>query len=174
MSLILSIAAFALVNSQAASSAPGEQIADPLPAFEFKGIRGDQTVEDPRSLGLNVCSHNKRANEWTCMPLMSVAGQRMVTVWRFRDGLLRLLKLDGTRSDYPALLDAFTQRYGAPCRSTVEKWQNAMGASLDNKVQTWCFSGGELELREIGDKISRTQATYVDSQSLRPRTVVDF
>lgn len=157
-----------------AAQVVAQQLPQGLQVFDFKGIRADQVVPNPRAIGLNVCSHDKRANEWTCMPGMTVANRFAVTVWHFKDDLLSSLEISGGRSDYSLFRDAFTERYGQPCRQTTEKWQNAMGASLDNHVAIWCFSTGELELREIGDRITSTEATYVRGGFKQPKPQIDF
>jgi hypothetical protein len=151
--------------------------ADPivqLPPFEFKGIRADQPVDNPRDAGLNGCS--RRQSNWTCITPSPLAGGWSVSTYQFIGSYLRSLNIKVSRSNYQGLRAAFETKYGPPCKANQSKWRNMAGASLDNSELTWCFSTGNLTLFEIGDRINNTQAIYTDATLLMEskKPVVDF
>lgn len=82
---------------------------------------------------------------------------------------------DARGADYLTFLNAFTDRYGAPCETETKRWQSRGGATYDNPTATWCFRTGRLELEQLGPSLDYGSVTYTDDYSAPSReTPRDF
>lgn len=178
MRRVLSFLALACVftgqHSQVEAAQKKASVSEALPVFSFM----DQSTEQPRTmtmLGGDECTISGATV--SCLEIGGeLAGQRMVlmTVGFYNE---RLYKVTGAakRWAFPDILAAFTLKYGKPSMRS-EKWQNRMGASLDNSIATWSFKGGKLELRAIGSSIDLTEFNFLHAGNSPPRAAakVDF
>ncbi|WP_344699536.1 hypothetical protein [Sphingomonas limnosediminicola] len=164
------IAALALIGS--ASSA----VAQTLPVFQFREIRADQPI-DPQSIGFKECQSLENGLR-RCMPRSGsdrVANVFVIPMMILNGSKLASFELIGIQSGYGSIKDAFAAKYGTPCQSRTDKWQNRIGNSFDNEVTVWCFATGRLELKALGNQVDQWQARYVDAVNTPPSTPkVDF
>lgn len=104
-----------------------------------------------------------------------VAGRTATVMTDVYQAKLSSLYMEAAQSAWPALREAFVAKYGEPCKTSVEPWRNAAGASFDNVVERWCFASGTLQLRQYGSRVTKTTATYLDSnQPPKVSPTVDF
>lgn len=119
--------------------------ADPTPTasaspFTFQSIVAGTYFGKPGKNGIKGCFSGD-----TCVDVINVAGVQAVATYVFTEGYLTKLTLVSSYPNaYRTLMDAFAEKYGQPCESVAEKWQNAMGVSFDNEITHWCFSTGKL------------------------------
>ncbi|HEY5106884.1 MAG TPA: hypothetical protein VII73_08945 [Caulobacteraceae bacterium] len=154
MLLATGLVAAALIGQTAA-----EETTKTPTEFTFRGITAGQQVDSKIKLGCFIKVGPKRV----CMPNGDVGGEPAVIQITLINNTLSELDITAARKSFPILLDLFGQRYGKPCANRVDKWQNVSGASLDDQVFEWCFVTGKLILREIGNQVNETEATYSDS-----------
>lgn len=150
-----------------------------MPAFTFKEARAGEAM-DPTVVGECQPDTDGIAGKVKCKGNDgTVAGLKLnlPPTYRFYNGRLisMLFLYPGEALNYVSLSTAFRERYGAPCASGTEKWQNGAGASLDNVVVTWCFKTGKLTLKAIGPSIRYGIVTYYDELTApRKSAPVDF
>lgn len=140
--------------------------------FEFKGMVAGQPV-DRKSAGLRGCIRSN--NENVCIETTTVAGWPVAQTVTLVNGYIASIKIGGHRSAHDSILSSFIVKYGEPCEVRNDVWQNAMGARLEYRLHKWCFSSGELTLREIGNRINSMEAEYIDRNMNRAHSpVIDF
>ena len=146
-------------------------LGQPLPTFEFKGIKAGEVV-DPKVV--KRCFEKKTGVE--CWQYHDrVAGVDALTITTFVGGKLSTIGGYVDEAHYSDVLAAFKAKYGEPCSVSTEPWQNALGANFENPISTWCFSSGTLLLKKVGRKISESAFYYVDSNKApEPEPKVDF
>jgi hypothetical protein len=64
---------------------------------------------------------------------------------------------------WKTIIEAFTAKYGKPCRTSVDEIQDQRHST----VETWCFSTGQLMVMEImpGSSPEVTGGFYVDKDT---------
>ena len=153
-------------------AAPGA--ATELPLFDFKDVRaGEQVVPRAQFTG---CEVGERG-ETSCITLNdTLAGGPANVVWTFVDDKLSRVYVSMKRDRYPEVATAFAAKYGKPCDTRTETWQNNAGATFQGAVTRWCFRTGKLELSQFGSKVTESRAVYVDESNVVPdaRPKVDF
>ena len=156
------------------ATVPHGVAAQGAPIFQFRDIVADQPF-DLKAAGYKRCS-NMRDGSKLCLKIGDRVAEQVVSTWiTAKDNRLWELRIEGQRGQLAPILEAFKLKYGKPCETRSEQWQNAVGASLDNLVSVWCFAGGKLEARSIGKRINQFEVTYVDvNNSPAPTPKVDF
>ena len=156
-----------------AGSWPASGQAPARPAFEFKGFRAGDIVPpemidhcDPDTP--RVCSgkvDNKIAGyeAW----LVSVA---------LYDKKVSFVSIMADTIAFKLITDAFKAKYGAPCLTSVGRWNSRIGRSLPNVKYTWCFKTGRLTAEQHGATIDSSTIEYHDQNAIpdKPRVKVDF
>jgi PDZ domain len=171
-----------LFDKPSERSNASESSNDDLPLFEFKGVTAGDIIDLATVGKCEPIRGNDRLMR--CIPSdRSVAGpseaiESLVLI--FQDNKLATMGYVFFRSRFATVFDAFSQKYGTPCRVEQRMWQNIAGAVFPNNVFFWCFSTGELELVERSaddsDDVFST-AHYSDTVNLMPppeRAPVDF
>jgi hypothetical protein len=141
-------------------------IAAPQPVFTFKNARAGETT-DPNAVGRCSPSDDGIAGKLECRGSdNSVAGVQLLLApsYYFYNGRLTsmLYLYDNNGVNYLTFLSAFTERYGPPCKTDSEKWQNKAGSTFDNATATWCFKTGKLKLEQLGPSLKYGIVTYDD------------
>ena len=161
-----------------------EPVLQSLRTFEFRGVVAGEVVD--RSALRNVLGQCKPQSKGSvlgdteCIKGKStVAGERVdELVFYFYEGKLTAMVfwIERSSASYINLLAAFNEKYGAPCAMDTEKMQTRAGAIFDNHVSRWCFSTGELELREFDRDLDTSLVEYVDREVNPPskKPPVDF
>lgn len=127
------------------------------------------------SPGFKDCE--KSADEVTCTTLFDeVAGVPAITSYTVYNRQLSTFWISTERDNLLPIVKAFREKYGPACRTTTKKVQNRAGASFDSTEMTWCFATGELQVSEIGARITHSSAIYTDTKNRRPgaKPQVDF
>jgi hypothetical protein len=106
--------------------------------------------------------------------MWNMAGTLVNSIFKFEGGYLSTLTLKVSRVSHPSVLAVSKAKYGEPCSTGSEKWQNAAGAFLESEVHVWCCASGKLRLLAIGDNIRSMQADYADSRSAQTKHLVSF
>jgi hypothetical protein len=78
---------------------------------------------------------------------------------------------------YQSVADAFTTKYGQPAKMEVRKWQSKAGATFDNRVMIWKFSGSStLELESMGSEVGAGRYVFKSAANAPPADApkVDF
>lgn len=164
------------------------------PAFEFRQVTSTLTfdaaiaadVVNPRerySAGCRESEYERKAI--TLCPAtqafvrQGVAGQDIFNLSiGFDDTAVAVFDMTLLQEDVPAVLAAFTVKFGEPCEVNASTIGNALGGEFDQMVTTWCLADGRLELRKRNDRnLQRGQAFFVASRFAErapPAAVVDF
>ncbi|MEI6640393.1 MAG: hypothetical protein WCL10_00050 [Novosphingobium sp.] len=148
-----------------------------LPVFEFMG----QTTEAPPTMtelqGAKCVTSNSR---YTCtnVSFPTVAGRpmRYLQIAFFNERLYAVSAAFGELA-YQPVLEAFTAKYGKPDKVEVRKWQSKAGATFDNQVSIWNFSGGgTLELQSMGSQVGEGRFDFISTTNAPPTEApkVDF
>lgn len=135
-----------------------------LPLFTFKDAKAGGSM-DPTSLGR--CEADGRPGKLKCVGKDGmVAGIRLIIppyYYFYNNRLTSMLFLFNNEGvTFPTLLSAFRERYGAPCKTETEKWQNKAGAVFDNPTVTWCFKTGKLTLESMSTSRDYGDVMYSD------------
>lgn len=170
LAMLLTIAA--APHKPVARSAPKPApIAAPLPQFEFRGIRAGEPA-DPAALA--KCGAGEKVECLETGVEMADAYLMGLTTTYYR-GKLSGIEIFAKTIFFKKLTDAFTTKYGKPCKAEMPKVQNRMGASFDNIVLTWCFASGNLKAEMFGVDLDTSLITYEDrNQAPKPEPKVDF
>jgi hypothetical protein len=162
-SLILCSAGVAAPPKNAGAA---KSVAASLPAFTFKNARAG-VVMDPNSVGKCSPSDDRIAGKLSCGGADSVvAGVNLLLAptYYFYNGRLTMMLFlyDNDGVNFLTFRQAFEEKYGPPCNSSTEKWQNRAGSTFDNPVVIWCFSTGKLKLEQLGPSLKYGSVTYTD------------
>lgn len=171
--LLAGLAVFALINSPVnAQTAPAARpqpraTKAALPMFAFKQAVAGATM-DPNLVGNCSPSSDGVAGSVECSGSDDVvAGISLLvapTYYFFENRLTSMLFLyDNNSTNFLTLLEAFTTKYGVPCKTATEKWQSRGGITLDNSTATWCFKTGTLRLEQIGPQRDYGLVAYTDT-----------
>ena len=69
-------------------------------------------------------------------------------------------------NSYADITEAFSTKYGPADTTAVKPWQNQLGMTFDNAVQTWTFVDGTLELRQRGNQRDLAEFSFVANKNL--------
>lgn len=160
-----------------AAAVPATQRALPLPVFEFMG----QTTDAPRTMtDLQGKACTTKGAKTTCenynFPTVAGRPMRYLVMEFFNDRLYMVSASFGDQA-YQPVADAFTTKYGQPAKVEVRKWQSKAGATFDNRVMIWKFSGGgTLELESMGNEVGACRYTFTSTTNAPPAEApkVDF
>lgn len=163
------IAVALMTSAQAQRAAkrppPRAQLKPALPVFSFKEARAGETM-DPAPIGKCNPRNTGVSDEVWCFGTdKTVAGVQMFeTEYYFWKSRLYHLNFEfyNQYGDYEILLRAFSEKYGKPCRSSVDRWQSQAGAVFDNATAVWCFATGEMKLQQHGDRFKFGRVDYGD------------
>lgn len=146
--------------------------AQTAPNFEFRGwVAGAQPPADQ----IKGCSSDA-PDVLSCVEgYVPVGGANsFVMATLYRSQLSRVF-VSSKQGNWAAISQAFSAKYGKPCRQEIEDWQSAGGVKLKNIVEHWCFATGELSLRQYGSKLTETLAIYQDKNETPAKPAkVDF
>ena len=148
-----------------------------LPMFEFMGQTTDAQPTMAELQG-NKCTSSGARYTCTNVSYPTVAGRpmRYLQIAFFNDRLYAVSAAFGDLA-YQPVAEAFTAKYGQPAKIEVRKWQSKAGASFDNRVMIWNFSGGgTLELQSMGSKVDEGRFDFVSTTNSPPAEApkVDF
>lgn len=142
------------------------------PSFEFRGYAAGSEASAEQTKGCTEDGPDVLSCVDGFVPVGGASSFVMATLYKSR---LSRLYVSSKQGNWPAIEQAFTAKYGKPCRQEVEDWQSAGGVKLKNIVEHWCFATGELSLRQYGGKLTETLAVYVDENKAPPKPAkVDF
>jgi hypothetical protein len=78
----------------------------------------------------------------------TVAGEKAINLhYRFVQGKLYGIHMWFVTSEMPAILSAFSQKYGSPQEVSAENFQNGFGATWQGEVYTWRHDSQIIKLR---------------------------
>lgn len=156
---------------------PTAKAAPSLPVFEFLGQRTDA----PRSmtdLQGKPCTTKDAKTTCANYSFPTVAGRPMrYLVLEFLNDRLYMVSASFGEQAYQPVADAFTAKYGQPGKVEVRKWQSKGGATFDNRVMIWKFSGGgTLELESMGNEVGAGRYIFTSTTNAPPADApkVDF
>jgi len=137
-----------------------------LPAFAFKQARAGEAM-DPSVVGRCSPTEDRISGKLECRGSDTlVAGINLLlapSYYFYQNRLTSMLFLyDNDGVNYLTLLAAFRDKYGVPCNTAAEKWQNRAGSTFENSTATWCFKTGKLKLEQIGPSLKYGLVTYTD------------
>lgn len=137
-----------------------------LPLFTFKEARAGEAI-DPNKVGKCSPSDDGIAGKLECRgsdPIVAGVNLLLAPSYYFYQGrltsMLFLYNNDGV--NFLTLLGAFRDKYGAPCNTGSDKWQNKAGSTFDNSTATWCFKTGKLKLEQMGPSLKYGVVSYND------------
>lgn len=133
-----------------------------LPLFTFRewiaGLNFNHSIlnncESKSSVGSVVVLCNSK--------VFDLAGAKAGSITQIYKGQLSAIRIISSADEAQTILDAFKAKYGNPCKSSVEVWQNRAGAKFDNPVFTWCFKTGDLRFSSIGSQRDNLEINYED------------
>ena len=172
--LFVTGAALALFATNASAQTNAKPAGTGLPNFEFKGVRAGEPAD------MSIMTDCKPDDGLTrCYGRdPNVAGVRLILApsYYFLNGKLSMMLFLFNAPQFSTMAQAFSTKYGPPCRTTHPKWQSKAGAVFENTVMTWCFRTGELELAAMSSSRDYGHAQYVDKVvKLPPKpATVDF
>jgi hypothetical protein len=179
MSLVLAV--FCSISHPVAAQTSNPETTLPgstpeLRVFDFLG-QNTETPSTMTSLNGVPCKTSKDGHRrCTAFNRPEIGGVtlKLLGMNFYNDKLLSLFGAAEPRF-FPALLSAFSAKYGPPEMQT-RKWQNRAGATFDNTVAVWRFRGGNLELAAIGSQIDVTDFMFVSIANSPPTPApkVDF
>jgi hypothetical protein len=149
---------------RAASPAPAKSVS--LPAFSFKQAQAGETM-DPSAVGKCSPTDDGVPEKLECRgsdPMVAGIHLLLAPSYYFYNSRLTsmLFLYDNDGANFLTLLGAFRDKYGTPCNTAMEKWQNRAGSTFDNSTATWCFKTGKLKLEQIGPSLKYGVVTYTD------------
>ncbi len=100
--------------------------------------------------------------------VFDLAGAKAGSITQIYKGRLSAIRIISSSDEAETILNAFKVKYGNPCKSSVEVWQNRAGAKFDNPVFTWCFRTGDLKFSSIGSQRDNIEINYEDVN--KPKT----
>lgn len=143
----LLLAACGSKSDEATSSAPAPP---PLKPFQFRDLTIGASLESAK--GSVARCHSFGDSDTVCdLKDNVVAGWPTLGTWAsFHEKRLKWLSAEWPTMRYDAVLAAFTQAYGEPCRTDHKVLQNGFGATFSGDEATWCFKEGVLNLQRYG------------------------
>jgi hypothetical protein len=140
-----------------------------LPDFTFKEAKAGETV-DPAVVGKCSPTRDGIAGKIECRGSDAVvAGVRLILApnyYFYNNRLTSMLFLyDNNGTNFLTFLGAFQDKYGKPCSTSADKWQNRAGSTFDNDTATWCFKTGKLKLERLGPSLKYGVVAYTDDVS---------
>lgn len=167
--------------------------APPSPLFEYKGFRAGDVIPEERlarcraepvgnkpSMADAIDQLRKAAQGEGLVSCVTrdpvIAGRPAISeVVNIHDGRLSSVRLRFSPENFPTVRDAFTSKYGQPCKLAVKTLGNAYGGKLDSPSYTWCFASGELVADLFYGDRNTSSAEYRDiNQAGTPEPKVDF
>lgn len=141
-----------------------------LSPFSFRELVAGPNF-DLNSPGFKKC--DKNPTTIVCTELFdNVAGAPAITSYTIYNRKLAQFLMSTERSNLPAIITAFTQKYGKPCNSQIKQVQNRLGNTFESTELTWCFKTGKMVLSEIGPRITHSSAIYTDEVHGEPTSPV--
>lgn len=149
---------------------PTMATAQELKPFDFMGYVAGEIIPAEK---LKKCTKGPDA---TCIVRMvkvsTIYADYLLETHNFR---LSSLYIDAHPNSYPALLEAFTAKYGEPCDTVDTVWKNAAGAELSNPTTFWCFKTGKLMFAKYGSRIDKMAILYTDTNKPpEPAPTINF
>ena len=130
-----------------------------FPTFEFKGVKAGEVVDTSVA---GQCKMYDRT--LSCIhPDDAVASAPVGDIsFRFYENRLISMEFVFQNSGFSLIKTGFQTKYGQPCSTKNLKWQNQMGAVLDNPIFVWCFKTGKLHLQARGERSNVGSVFYED------------
>jgi hypothetical protein len=140
-----------------------------LPLFSFREWQGGINLSPEV---LQVCERKEveGAIILCSSKMFDLAGVQSGSIAQVYNGRLSAISILASSDDASTILEAFKAKYGKPCKSSVELWQNRAGAKFDNPVVTWCFRTGDLKFAFFGDKQDYVDIKYTDVNTPKPES----
>lgn len=146
-----------------------------LPTFSFRewqgGVNLSPTVLDGCKTKSSITSMVIQCES----DLFDLSGAKAGSIAQIYNGRLFALRIISSSDEAGTILEAFKAKYGKPCKSDVEIWQNRAGGKFDNPVYTWCFRTGDLKFSSIGSQTDYVEVNYTDINGPKPeKPTVNF
>ncbi len=119
------------------------EVPTPLCTDQYHGFLGDPGNEAP---GEVFCNPSPGDRNQSALQFAGLQAGSMF--YRFLGGRLYEIEIHLTSHDFADVKAAFTQKFGAPTRTTAESYQNGFGATWTGEVCHWKSGSQAIALTE--------------------------